>query len=95
MEITLNYTKSICLFALYQQGALHLNKKFKSCTFQEIPYGFEQRLIDWKELRDGSLRIEQHFITHKLSQQKLLLGKKGSKIGYVIFISKITYVVLI
>ncbi|KAJ4702696.1 GTP-binding protein ERG [Melia azedarach] len=48
---------------------------------QEIPYGLEHRLIDWKDLRDGSLRIEQHLITNKLSQRKILVGKNGSKIG--------------
>ncbi|KOM30405.1 hypothetical protein LR48_Vigan1340s000400 [Vigna angularis] len=48
---------------------------------QEIPYDIEHRLIDWKELRDGSLRIEQHFITNKLSQRKIIVGKNGSKIG--------------
>ncbi|KAL2347814.1 hypothetical protein Fmac_001814 [Flemingia macrophylla] len=50
---------------------------------QEIPYDVEHRLIDWKELRDGSLRIEQHFITNKLSQRKILVGKNGSKIGRI------------
>ncbi|KAG6788786.1 hypothetical protein POTOM_004863 [Populus tomentosa] len=50
---------------------------------QEIPYGIDHRLMDWKELRDGSLRIEQHFITPKLSQRKILVGKKGSKIGRI------------
>ncbi|KAL9324869.1 hypothetical protein ACSQ67_005514 [Phaseolus vulgaris] len=48
---------------------------------QEIPYDVEHRLIDWKELRDGSIRIEQHFITNKLSQRKIIVGKNGSKIG--------------
>lgn len=37
--------------------------------------------MDWKELRDGSLRIEHHLITHKISQRKILVGKNGSKIG--------------
>ncbi|KAJ0018935.1 hypothetical protein Pint_12003 [Pistacia integerrima] len=50
---------------------------------QEIPYGLEHRLIDWKDLRDGSLRIEQHLITNKLSQRKILVGKNGSKIGRI------------
>ncbi|KAK9989478.1 hypothetical protein SO802_029717 [Lithocarpus litseifolius] len=50
---------------------------------QEIPYQIEHRLMDWKELRDGSLRIEQHLITHKLSQRKILVGKNGSKIGRI------------
>ncbi|KAL9265433.1 GTP-binding protein ERG-like protein [Drosera capensis] len=50
---------------------------------QEIPYEIDHKLIDWKELRDGSLRIEQHFITNKLSQRKILVGKHGSKIGRI------------
>ncbi|KAM7257693.1 hypothetical protein ACFE04_013434 [Oxalis oulophora] len=50
---------------------------------QEIPYAIEHRLIDWKELRDGSLRIEQHFITPKMSQRKIIVGKNGSKIGRI------------
>ncbi|GAB4854086.1 hypothetical protein Ancab_022668 [Ancistrocladus abbreviatus] len=50
---------------------------------QEIPYDIDHRLMDWKDLRDGSLRIEQHFITHKESQRKILVGKNGSKIGRI------------
>ncbi|PIN17247.1 Ras-like GTPase ERA [Handroanthus impetiginosus] len=50
---------------------------------QEVPYGIEHRLMGWKELRDGSLRIEQHFITHKISQRKILVGKNGSRIGRI------------
>lgn len=40
--------------------------------------------MDWKELRDGSLRVEQHFITPKQSQRQILVGKNGSKIGYTL-----------
>lgn len=50
---------------------------------QEIPYSIEHRLMDWQELRDGSLRIEQHLITNKNSQRKILVGKHGSKIGRI------------
>lgn len=50
---------------------------------QEIPYEIDHRLVDWKDLRDGSLRIEQHLITGKESQRRILVGKNGSKIGYV------------
>ncbi|OWM85727.1 hypothetical protein CDL15_Pgr029150 [Punica granatum] len=46
----------------------------------EIPYTVEHRLVDWKELRDDSIRIEQHLITHKQSQRKILVGKNGSRI---------------
>lgn len=55
--------------------------KWEIFSFQEIPYSIEHRLIDWKDLRDGSLRIEQHLITNKLSKRKILVGKNGSKIG--------------
>ena len=47
---------------------------------QEIPYVIEHRLMDWKELKDGSLRVEQHFITPKQSQRQILVGKNSSKI---------------
>ncbi|CAO2817952.1 unnamed protein product [Amaranthus hypochondriacus] len=50
---------------------------------QEIPYEVDHRLVDWKDLRDGSLRIEQHLITHKDSQRRILVGKNGSKIGRI------------
>ncbi|XWS55407.1 hypothetical protein CRYUN_Cryun10bG0171700 [Craigia yunnanensis] len=60
-----------------------VREKLLDHVHQEIPYGIEHRLVDWKELRDGSMRIEQHFITNKLSQRKILVGKNGSKIGRI------------
>ncbi|XP_027185429.1 GTP-binding protein ERG [Coffea eugenioides] len=60
-----------------------VREKLLDHVHQEIPYNIEHRLVDWKELRDGSLRIEQHFITPKMSQRKILVGKKGSKIGRI------------
>ncbi|KAL3523146.1 hypothetical protein ACH5RR_015980 [Cinchona calisaya] len=60
-----------------------VREKLLDHVHQEIPYNIEHRLMDWRELRDGSLRIEQHFITHKISQRKILVGKKGSKIGRI------------
>nr|O82626.1 RecName: Full=GTP-binding protein ERG [Antirrhinum majus]CAA76925.1 ERG protein [Antirrhinum majus] len=60
-----------------------VREKLLDYVHQEIPYGIEHRLMGWKELRDGSLRIEQHFITPKMSQRKILVGKKGSKIGTI------------
>ncbi|CAH1453913.1 unnamed protein product [Lactuca virosa] len=60
-----------------------VREKFLDHIHQEIPYDVEHRLIDWKELRDGSIRIEQHFITDKLSQRKIIVGKNGSKIGRI------------
>ncbi|KAL4565794.1 hypothetical protein LXL04_029900 [Taraxacum kok-saghyz] len=60
-----------------------VREKFLDHIHQEIPYDVEHRLIDWKELRDGSVRIEQHFITNKVSQRKIIVGKNGSKIGRI------------
>ncbi|KAL6201716.1 hypothetical protein ACLB2K_025428 [Fragaria x ananassa] len=60
-----------------------VREKLLDHIHQEIPYDIDHRLIDWKELRDGSIRIEQHFITHKPSQRKILVGKRGAKIGRI------------
>ncbi|WCJ42277.1 GTPase Era [Euphorbia peplus] len=60
-----------------------VREKLLDHVHQEIPYSIEHKLVDWKELRDGSLRIEQHLITTKMSQRKILVGKKGSKIGRI------------
>ncbi|KAL6196925.1 hypothetical protein ACLB2K_032538 [Fragaria x ananassa] len=60
-----------------------VRENFLDHIHQEIPYDIDHRLIDWKELRDGSIRIEQHFITHKPSQRKILVGKRGAKIGRI------------
>ncbi|MQM01973.1 hypothetical protein Taro_034732, partial [Colocasia esculenta] len=60
-----------------------VREKMLNHIHQEIPYVIEHRLMDWKELRDGSLRVEQHFITPKPSQRQILVGKNGSKIGRI------------
>ncbi|KAK3121270.1 hypothetical protein QOZ80_8BG0649870 [Eleusine coracana subsp. coracana] len=60
-----------------------VREKMLDHIHQEIPYVIEHRLIDWKELKDGSLRVEQHFITPKQSQCQILIGKNGSKIGRI------------
>ncbi|RWW64604.1 hypothetical protein BHE74_00028141 [Ensete ventricosum] len=60
-----------------------VREKMLDHIHQEIPYVIEHRLMDWKELRDGSLRVEQHFITPKPSHRQILVGKNGSKIGRI------------
>ncbi|CAN6463264.1 unnamed protein product [Victoria cruziana] len=59
-----------------------VREKLLHHVHQEIPYVLEHRLVDWKELRDGSLRIEQHFLARKQAHRKIIVGKNGSKIGY-------------
>ncbi|KAK1325996.1 GTP-binding protein ERG [Acorus calamus] len=60
-----------------------VREKMLNHIHQEIPYVIDHRLMNWNELKDGSLRIEQHFITMKQSQRQILVGKKGSKIGRI------------
>ncbi|KAK1609362.1 hypothetical protein QYE76_033035 [Lolium multiflorum] len=60
-----------------------VREKMLDHIHQEIPYVIEHRLMDWKELKDGSLRVEQHFIAPKNSQRQILVGKNGSKIGRI------------
>ncbi|KAI3980365.1 hypothetical protein MKX01_003904 [Papaver californicum] len=60
-----------------------VREKLLDHVHQEIPYTLEHRLFDWKDLADGSLRIEQHLIVSKPSQRRILIGKKGSKIGRI------------
>ncbi|ONK72010.1 uncharacterized protein A4U43_C04F14710 [Asparagus officinalis] len=60
-----------------------VREKMLDHIHQEIPYVIDHRLMDWKELRDGSLRVEQHFIAPKQSQRQILVGKNGSKIGRI------------
>ncbi len=47
---------------------------------QELPYAITVETTDWKELRNGSVRIEQTIFVERDSQKKIVLGKGGSAI---------------
>ena len=47
---------------------------------QELPYQSTVETDTWKELRDGSVRIEQTIYVERESQRKILLGKGGQTI---------------
>jgi GTPase len=47
---------------------------------QELPYQSTVETEVWKELRDGSVRIEQIIYVERESQRKIVLGKGGSAI---------------
>ena len=47
---------------------------------QELPYQSMVETSTWKELRDGSVRIEQTIYVVRESQRKILLGKGGQTI---------------
>jgi GTPase len=47
---------------------------------QELPYRSTVETDIWKELRDGSVRIEQTIYVERESQRKIVLGKGGASI---------------
>ncbi|MBI4275505.1 MAG: GTPase Era [Rhizobiales bacterium] len=47
---------------------------------QELPYQSTVETNVWKELRDGSVRIEQTIFVERESQRKIVLGKGGQTI---------------
>ena len=47
---------------------------------QELPYRSTVETDSWKELRDGSVRIEQTIFVERESQRKIVLGKSGQSI---------------
>ncbi len=47
---------------------------------QELPYQSTVETEVWKELKDGSIRIEQTIYVERESQRKIVLGKSGQTI---------------
>jgi GTP-binding protein Era len=47
---------------------------------QELPYQSTVETESWKELKDGSLRLEQTIYVERESQRKIVLGKAGATI---------------
>jgi GTP-binding protein Era len=47
---------------------------------QELPYQATVETDSWKDLRDGSARIEQTIYVERESQRKIVLGKGGASI---------------
>lgn len=48
--------------------------------YQELPYRSTVETDSWKELKDGSVRIEQTIYVERESQRKIVLGKGGQTI---------------
>ena len=49
----------------------------------ELPYAISVETTDWKQLKDGSVRIEQTIFVERESQKKIVLGKGGRSIRQV------------
>ena len=49
----------------------------------ELPYSATIETTDWKELKDGSVRIEQTMFVERDGQKKIVLGKGGQTIKQI------------
>jgi GTPase len=62
---------------LRQLAAEITREKLYLRLHQELPYHSTVETVDWKELKDGSVRIEQTIYVERESQRKIVLGKGG------------------
>jgi GTP-binding protein Era len=65
---------------LRQLAAEITREKLYLRLHQELPYHSTVETLDWKELKDGSVRIEQTIYVERESQRKIVLGKGGQTI---------------
>jgi GTP-binding protein Era len=65
---------------LRQLAAEITREKLYLRLHQELPYHSTVETVDWKELKDGSARIEQMIYVERESQRKIVLGKGGQTI---------------
>jgi GTP-binding protein Era len=63
-----------------QLAAEITREKLYERLHQELPYQSTVETDIWKELRDGSVRIEQTIYVERDSQRKIVLGKGGATI---------------
>ena len=66
--------------SLRQTAAEITREKLFLRLHEELPYQLTVETIEWKELNDGSVRIEQTIYVARESQRKIVLGAKGQTI---------------
>ena len=66
--------------SLRQAAAEITREKLFLRLHDELPYTLTVETADWKELKDGSVRIEQTIYVERESQRKIVLGAKGATI---------------
>ena len=66
--------------SLRQTAAEITREKLFLRLHEELPYQLTVETTDWKELKDGSVRIEQTIYVARESQRKIVLGAKGQSI---------------
>ncbi len=63
---------------LRQAAAEITREKLFLRLHDELPYALTVETTEWKQLRDGSVRIEQTIYVERDSQKKIVLGAKGA-----------------
>ena len=66
--------------SLRQTAAEITREKLFLRLHEELPYQLTVETIEWKELNDKSIRIEQTIYVARESQRKIVLGAKGQTI---------------
>lgn len=66
--------------SLRQAAAEITREKLFLRLHEELPYTLTVETADWKELADGSIRIEQTIYVERESQRKIVLGAEGRTI---------------
>jgi GTP-binding protein Era len=66
--------------SLRQTAAEITREKLFLRLHEELPYTLTVETTDWKELKDGSIRIEQTIYVERESHRKIVLGAKGQTI---------------
>jgi GTPase len=66
--------------SLRQTAAEITREKLFLRLHEELPYALTVETTDWKELKNGSIRIEQTIFVERESQRRIVLGAKGQMI---------------
>jgi GTP-binding protein Era len=66
--------------SLRQTAAEITREKLFLRLHEELPYALTVETTEWKELKDGSVRIEQTIFVERESQRRIVLGAKGAMI---------------
>jgi GTP-binding protein Era len=73
---------------LRQAAAEITREKLFLRLHDELPYSLTVETADWKELKDGSVRIEQTIYVMRDSQKKIVLGAKGATIKAISMVAR-------
>lgn len=66
--------------SLRQTAAESTREKVFLRLHEELPYALTVETTEWKELKDGSIRIEQTIYVERENQRRIVLGAKGAMI---------------